>query len=230
MERLRQTKTARLRALRMYREDLDHLMECFQKTCEKTTISDNVNSYVSLDDMKATLGSTVTNLDIRGERPSVHFLLNQKEYPPGSTTPAIFNELRTEEITEEAENLFREIKEFLESYQRPTPTRFLVPAILGLVGAFLSTGYAVMSALAMGQKPTLHGTVLLCLVVSIAVALASTAFGIANSQNRLSLEKKLDAPSFFVKNREDFATHAVRTVIACIITLLIGYLLGHYLK
>ena len=226
MERLRQTKTARLRALKMYREDLDHLMECFQETCEKVTISDNVNSYVSLNDMKTNIGSKVTNLDIRGENPAVHFLLNQKEYPPGSTTPAIFNELRTEEITNEADALFRQIRELLESFQRPTGTRFLIPAVLGLIATLLLVVYAATSALLAGHQPILHASVFVC----IGITIIFTILGIANSQNRLSLEKKLDAPSFFVRNREEFAKHGVISLISVIIGVVVGYFLGHYLK
>jgi hypothetical protein len=101
----------------MYRRELDLLVTLFQGSCEVVTVSDDQNRYASLDEMKTYIGSKVRNLDIRGERPGVHFVLNQKEYPPGSATPAIFNELRTEEITDEADAVFLKIKEFLVAYR-----------------------------------------------------------------------------------------------------------------
>jgi len=44
------------------------------------------------------------------------------------------------------------------------------------------------------------------------------------------LETKLDSPSFFAKNREDFAKHAVTAGIGGTIGLFFGWLLGHFLK
>ena len=151
MEPIRHTQTARLRSLKMYREELDRLVAFFKKSCEVVTISDDKNRYESLDEMKANVGSRIRSLDIRGERPGVHFLLNQKEYEPGSPTPAVFNELRTEEISDTSENLFLRVKEFLTEYQRPNNTRFLIPAIAALVGAYLLTAHDVAIAL-QGQR------------------------------------------------------------------------------
>jgi hypothetical protein len=82
MKPIRHTKTARLRGLKMYREDLDELVNLFQ-SCKSVTISDNKNDYDSLDEMKDIVGCKIVNLDIRGENPGLHFLLNQKEFPPG---------------------------------------------------------------------------------------------------------------------------------------------------
>jgi hypothetical protein len=49
-------------------------------------------------------------------------------------------------------------------------------------------------------------------------------------RNYLTLEKKRDTPSFFVRNREEFAARAFGTGIASLVSALIGYLIGHYLK
>jgi hypothetical protein len=104
----------------MYRTELDQLVKFFEDRCAKVEISDNDHRYDSLDEMKKHVGPRITALDIRGENPSVHFLLNQKEILPGGPgappTASFFNELRTEEITDDAEALFLKIKEFLSSY------------------------------------------------------------------------------------------------------------------
>ena len=106
MEPIKTTKTARLGRLQMYREGLDDFVAFFQRTCVNATISDSKNRYDTLDEMKSAIGSKIKDLDIRGEKPGLHFLLNRKEAVPGSSTPAIFNELRTEEISEAADALF----------------------------------------------------------------------------------------------------------------------------
>src|ERR1035437_1139198 len=136
MEPIRTTKTARLRKLEMYREDLDQFVGFFQSSCANVTISDSKNRYDSLDEMQLHSGSKIKDLDIRGDTPAVHFQLNQNEVVRGTPTPAI-NELRTEEITDEADLLFLKIKEFLQERQRPqVRVPLLVVAALFCIGFF----------------------------------------------------------------------------------------------
>lgn len=68
MEPIRNTKTARIATLRMYRQDLDQLLALFQERCATLTISDKHNRYDSLDDMKTHVGAEISDLDIRGEK------------------------------------------------------------------------------------------------------------------------------------------------------------------
>jgi hypothetical protein len=200
MKPIRHTKTARLRGLKMYREDMDGLIRLFQK-CASLTISDNKNNYESLDEMKQTIGLKIVNLDIRGEKPGVHFLSNQKAYQPGASTPAVFNELRTEETTDAADDLFREIKEFLEKYQRPGPARFLIPAIICLLSFSVTVAYALAKETPDYYRIRWVAGAIGCTLFAALLAL----LGIANSQNYLLLEKKINSPTFFAKNREEFA-------------------------
>jgi len=131
MEPIRHTKTARFSSFRMYKADLDKLVELFQKQCETVVISDNDHRYDSLDEMRANIGTKISVLDIRGEKPGVHFLLNHTEYTPGSSAPTIFNELRTEEISDSAEAAFLQIKELLSAYEKKNLALFGVLAIEG---------------------------------------------------------------------------------------------------
>lgn len=221
VEPIKHTQTARFRSLQMYRPELDQLIAFFQNSCASVVISDNQHRYNSLDEMKANIGVRIRDLDIRGEKPGVHFLLNQKEYPPGSATPAIFNELRTEEITDEAEALFLRVKNFLESRQRPTNTRFMVPALLSLFAAFI----LLAISLHQGQRSLVTLSIVMCFVLVIVL----TSFA-AYNQNYIILETKLNSPSFFVRNREEFARHAVTASISGVVGLFFGWLLGHFLK
>lgn len=226
MEPIQHTKTARLRSLKMYREELDQLVALFQKSCAAVTISDNKNRYESLEEMKATIGPKITSLDIRGENPGVHFLLNQKEFAPGSSTPAIFNELRTEEIAEKADNLFFKIKDFLHSHERPTNIPVLTLAIVLLLGGLILQIAQNSMAKTAGQPPHLSSVVVMCIVISIACVF----IGFFVNQNHLLLETKLNSPSFFVRYREDFAKHAVTATISGIIGAIFGWFVGHFLK
>jgi hypothetical protein len=201
----------------MYRPELDELISLFQKSCASVVISDNQYRYESLDEMKAHVGIRIKDLDIRGARPGVHFLLNQKEYVPGSSTPNVFNELRTEELTDEAEALFLRIKEVLAEHQRPNAATFAIPSLF----------FILLLAPLAGFGRHLSLTYQLISVVSfITLSVLFLLIGIANGRNQLLLESKLNAPTFFVRNREEFAKHAVSGVIGG----LIGYVFGHFLK
>ena len=218
MEPIRTTKTARLRRLEMYREDLDEFVGLFRDSCTAVTISDSRNRYESLDEMQLHSGATVKALDIRGEVPAVHFLLNQKGTIEGSSTPAIFNELRTEEITNEADVLFLKIKEFLEERQRPqVRVPFLVVAVLFFMGFFATLLHQPLS-----QKAFTFG-LLICLPLMVVSFVGAIAI-----DNRITLEKRANSPSFWARNREDFAKHAVTSIMTLALGGIIGWLIGHF--
>lgn len=220
MEPIRTTKTARLRRLKMYREDLDEFVAIFQKHCVNVTISDNKNRYDSLDEMKATIGPKVKNLDIRSESPSVHFLLNQKEVVLGSSAPAVFNELRSEEISDEADILFLKTKVFLQQFERPTVRwPFLVLAFIVLAGAFLSLA---RRSLPSSNPPW---TELICVVVAVLVFVPAIKV-----DNLIVLDRRVDSPSFLVRNQEAFKTQAITATISALIGAIIGWFFGHFIK
>jgi hypothetical protein len=219
MEPIRTTKTARLRKLEMYREDLDQFVGFFQSSCGSVTISDSKNRYNSLDEMQSHSGSKIKDLDIRGDNPAVHFLLNQKEVVQGTPAPAILNELRTEEITDEADLLFLKIKEFLQERQRPqVRAPLLVVAVLSFIGFFAGVLHHSLS-----QKA--YFGALICLPLMVVSLAGATAI-----DNRITLEKRANSPSFWVRNREDFAKQAVTAGISALMGGFVGWLIGHFHK
>jgi len=145
MEPIRHTMTARLGRLNMYREDLDELVALFQRKCTNVIISDQQYRYESLDEMKGRVGSKVKDLEIHGENPGLHFLLNQSEPVPGSRTgeKTTFTELRTEQVTDEAEALFFKVREFLVLHQGP---RVRIPFLIIATMAFIGTCFSVLHA------------------------------------------------------------------------------------
>src|ERR1700733_2534852 len=108
MQVLKTTKSAQLRALEMYREDLDRLLRPFHDNCRDVTIADDSNSYDSFDEMEVETASKITKLDIRGDKPAVHFVFNEtrRELGPQGPYNVGVNELRTEEISDTADVSF----------------------------------------------------------------------------------------------------------------------------
>jgi len=219
MEPIRTTKTARLRPLKMFREDLDEFVALFQENCTDVTVSDNKNRYDSLDEMRATIGPKVKNLDIRGESPSIHFLLNSKEVVQGSSAPATFNELRSEEISDEADYLFLKIKDCLQQFERPNVRwPFLVLAFIVLAGALLSIARRPPFP---PQSGSLTWTELICVVAAPLIFVWAVKV-----DNLIVLDRRVDSPSFWARNKDAFATHAVTATISAII----GWVFGHFLR
>ena len=204
----------------MYREDLDQLLAFFQKVGATVTISDKHNRYDSLDDMKAHVGVEISELDIRAENPRVHFLLNQSEVVKGSPSTMLFyyNELRTEEVSDEAENLFYKISDFLAKHKAARFRPYFMAAAIGaLVGSivFVAIDYQTFK----------NGQVSLGFLICLFVATVLIGASMLGS-NQIRLETRVNSPAFWQKNKEALAMHAITSVISGII----GYLLGRILK
>jgi len=224
MEPIKHPQKAQLGKLKMYREDLDQLLDLFQWKCARVTISDKQFRYESFDEMKTRTGPKIAHLEIHSEQPGLHFVLNQFTQMtgyPGQTF--IVNELRAEEATEEADALFFRTKDFLSTRQQPhVRWLFVVLAIATLVGLVLFVSHSRV-----GLPPD----ILIPWSAAIPVFSLVTAFVVflilaINIGNHLTLETRLNSPSFWAKNREEFVKHAITATIS----LVLGLLAGHFLK
>jgi hypothetical protein len=230
MEPIRHTLTARLGYLKLYREDVDELVTMFAQSCEKVTISDSKHRFEDLDDMKRNVAAKITDFDLRGEKPDIRFLFNQTEIVRVSSPPtqATFNELRTEEISDAADALFYKVKDLLVSHQQPRAKKGL---LFGAAVSFVCLFW--FAYINMGRDE--HGQAILAfralpgLLLCLAALLIFVVTG-TNIKNYLSLDTKRNSPSFFVRNREEFAKQATTAAISSIIGGLIGYCIGHFLK
>jgi hypothetical protein len=195
------------------------LLSFFQKACTKVTISDKHNRYDSLDDMKAHLGIEIGDIDIEGINPSVHFLMNQSASVQGSpSTVYYYNELRTEEISDEADNLFYRVRDFLIEHKPPRfRNALLIPAVVA-AGACVVFGVRDREVFKNGQVSL---GVVVCFFTAVGFLIVSM-----QSTNCLRLEAKANLPSFWARNKEAFATHAATSAIS----VFVGWLLGHFLK
>lgn len=196
----------------MYREDLDELLGLFQEKCARVTISDKKYRYESFDEMKSRSGPRIDNLEIHGEQPGLHFVLNQssdvKGYP-GQTI--IFNELRADETTDEADALFFSIKDFLGNHEQPhVHARFVVLGIAAFVGLVLFVSR-------IGPPRDIIPWPVAITFLGLLSAVFGFPFLATNIRNYLTLETRLNSPSFWAKHRDEFASHAVTAVIGAVV-------------
>jgi hypothetical protein len=230
MKPIRNTLTARLGYLKMYREEVDQLIAFFQNSCESFVIAHDKNSFDDLDDMKNNIGTKAPAFYIRGFNPAIQFSHNQSEMVSGVNPPTrvTFNELRTEEMTDAADALFYKIKDFLLMHQQPSSRKgYLVGVFGSVVGLFVVIAhYGFVREDGQDKLPPKAVLGLILCTVAIGIFLKATV----NVQNYLSLETKRNSASFFVRNREDFAKHAVTSTIGTLIGVVIGWLIGHYGK
>jgi hypothetical protein len=210
----------------MYREEIDLLFNLFKNNCNKVTISDSHHRYDSLDEMKSNIGPIVNDLDIRGENPGVHFLLNQRKRVEGSSVDTVLNELRTEEITEEADALFLRIKEFLTQHSRPAFS--ITGKVLAVVEfiVVLWIGFRNRAVLLAGSELTPVGQV----VMWVSLIVIGATLTIFYNANYLTLETKLNSPSFWDRHKDEFAKNAVTSTISAISGLVLGYIVGRFTK
>ena len=155
-------------------------------------------------------------------------MFNQTEVLKVGNPPlqSVYNELRTEELTDAADGVFYKIKDFVVAYQQPGFIRlWIIPTFLGLVGIFW---FAIHNSQVNKDGQATIGSLPGVVLSFVAFAIS---FYLGNGRgNFLSLETRRNSASFFVRNREDFAKHTVTSLISGVIGLIIGYVLGHYMK
>jgi hypothetical protein len=223
MEPIRNTKSFRFVRLKMYREDLDALVGLFQKSCSAITISDGKNRYDSLAEMKQYVGSRIKDISILGENPKVLFLLNKAANVPGrdgTVLAQLFPELRTEDATDPADSLFYAAKELITAHQQTVFT-----PLVFIFGVFLS---ACLLVLGIHGFKTGSGLP----IVWIALGAFELIFVMmwSNRGHYLTLDTRLESPSFFQKYKEEFGKQAVTAALSGLVGGVIGYLFGHFLK
>jgi hypothetical protein len=228
VEPITHTLTARLRPLKMCREDLDQLLALFQKGCARVTLSDNTNRYESLGEMKEYVGAKIKNIDIQGEKPGVHFLLNRSEvvYAGASPSLSVFNELRTEETTESAEALFYKVKDFLVAHQRP---RVRIPLMILAGIAFIAFLVFIGNLETLKHRGQSTGSLNMELIVIVAVMFGSVLISVV-VENSIILETKRNSQSFWAANREKIILLIVGGVIGSFFTILTHWVTIHLIR
>jgi hypothetical protein len=216
MEPIKKPLTSKLPLLTMYRPSLDQLVAMFEKTCKTVTIADRNNRYDSLDDMRLHVGTSLSELDIRGEDPGVSCILNHSETIKDATWVFMRNEIRMEEVPEAAEILYFKAREFLLIHSMPRFRRsYLLVAFLALATAIADAVWQ-WDIFRHQQIPLLFITFLICGVIALVASQPSTCV--------LRLETKANLPSFWTKNRDALILGAIASVMAAILGWFFGRL------
>jgi len=222
MQAIRSPQSARIGALEMYRYDLEQLIALFHEHCETVKISDDKYQYDTLDEIKEQLGSYIRDFEIHGTGPSLHLRLNRIEVvdsTPSTRTTTWFNELRSDEATDEADNLFFRAREFLTKRQRSKVHWFPFSlAILAFCAAF-----ARLTVIYQEFKQTsLYG--LIGILAGSALLIASL-----KSSNRICLETRANALPFWRKYKEDFLKQLVNSLITALMGAIVGAIIGYFI-
>ena len=226
MQAIRTPKSARINALQMYRDDVDQLVGLFQKYCATVILSDDKYRYDSLDEIKTQLGANVKEFEIHGDNPSLHFRLNRIEVDdsaPGSATRIWFNELRSDEASDNADNLFFRVRDFLTQRQMPLFRWFYLALSLITFAAAIARAIYVYEVFR--QPNAIPLSALAGLFAAAALFLMSI-----RRKNQISLETRANSLSFWMKNKDEFVKHFINTVLSVLVGAFIGYLIGHLEK
>ena len=133
----------------------------------------------------------------------------------------LFPELRTEEATDAADSLFYAAKELIAAHQQTvvTPAVFVFCIILAV--GLLSLGFEGI--------PRRNQALTFFFLVAGGIDLIFIMLW-SNRAHYLTLDTRLESPSFFRNIKEEFGKQAVTAVISGLIGGMIGYLFGHFLK
>ena len=159
-------------------------------------------------------------LDIQGENPGLHLLLNHSEEVVRgyAQTRIVISELRTEEISDEADSLFREIKDFLVEHELPRlRVLFIASAIVSACGLVLLAIHPHKQGV--GWKVGVAASVTL-LVLSF-MSMPQSMWG-----HELTLETKVTSQSFWAVNKDRIWLLIIGG-IAGIVSTLVAQLLSH---
>jgi hypothetical protein len=188
------------------------------------TISDKTNRYETLDEMKEYVGSKIHDLDIQGYEPGLHFLLNQTETIPSNPTSKIaFHELRTEQITDDADALFYRVNEFLQSHQqKPVRMPFIYIAIVAFAWCVI---LSLNNTAVVNGQLAIHASV--PWFTSFIIMIGSLVWA-GYIRNYVSLETKANSPSFFARNRDELVRQAIIAVFSLVVGVIVGLVLAHF--
>jgi hypothetical protein len=218
MEEIRTSKSAELRAVKMYREDLDKLLGLIQNKCSSVTISNGKFRYQTLDEMKGHIGNNAKFFDISGEDPTVHFRTSQSEVSLwGLRVKHESSFLFTKEATESADWVFYEAKEILEKNQVPfVRWKYLVSWCL--LTMLIWSAFHISHT---DQYPYLFG-----ILSGGALVLCSASLPLALiGKNEILLTRRSETPNLWARKKDDIVVN----LGVALVSGLIGALLAHYL-
>jgi len=197
---------------------MDYILGLIRSRCTDVTLSDNSNSYDSLDEMKTHDGPTIKVLNIKFANPFGYLSLGTDYDWPLSTR----NSLRIMTDSSEAELLFVKIRDALIPHERRfarifSPLVYLPTLLVFLIISWLGPHLPISSA---ALKTLLHIT-LIWLIVCFALSIYFTARG----GTVVCLEPRKGKPGFLSTHRDELVKYVMFTAIGALIQWLVSHLL-----
>jgi hypothetical protein len=200
------------------------LLAIFAEAGSTVDLSDGKYRYDNLAEMQNQVGNRVKALDIRGENPSVHFLLNKKEMTPvgAQVQVEVFNELRTEDLYLASEVLFLRVWEFLNARQLPYLIR---PGFIILSAAAGTTIFVMGVKGQFGQPP--FSMKMFVLLIGLVFTFVISALLSVPVNDSIYLKRRAESPSLWQRTKDDVFVRSVATILGVVVGVRSGVYLAH---
>ena len=193
--------------LKLYKEDLDEILEIMRAADNKVTIGDDEFIYDSIEELQKRKGRVIKRLDLSNSASSLTFTMGNREVKL----------TRAGDI--ETISPYTQIKEILNKCRRkPWDTilhpYLIIPIIVSIfVAAFFSDRYLSEKATVAILTPT---------ILMLVLSLVLHHEGIFS---RIVLISKHEEQSFWIRNKDAVIVAVISAIVASALTFLVTYIL-----
>lgn len=207
--------------LKLYREDLEKIVEIFNKHCQSIVIDDGEYSYTSVDEIK----QKKTNLELFHV---AGFISHGELWIKGAEDPSVQRSMIwVVESSDKGNLLFLSLKDFLLT-KRWSLKIWLVRILFGVSGfLFLATllfKFWLTSKLPHGDF--WYGVVVVCMLIVFVTAVYLDIKKLSS----ISLQSNSAKEPFLRRNTDSIVMLVVGTVLGALTTLLIEWFKFHFLR
>jgi hypothetical protein len=203
MKRKYQEIISRGPSVKLYREDIDSILEILKSSCGSITVSDDNYEYDSLEEFESKKGKQPEVLKFQGSSPFVSLTFGSKTFIYAGSSK------ESHAVYQQIDSILRQKKVSIWTalLRRPWLILFFVIGITGFI-LFNETGIKVI-----------WGIISL---VAISVAFLEKHYGFVSSVN---LIMKHEEKSFWVRKKDDILLAAISGLIGAALTAIVVYLL-----
>jgi len=204
----------RFRPLRLYREELSELLALFKENCETVNISDGSYVYDSLDEMKDRMGSKAVSLEITGVHPYIDLTVGCQKIRWWASRDE--NTLYSGPDAEsKGEHLFLTVREFVLKHQRVLPIFVNMPGLFFLSVVDLCWLYLFRHFHLASHS---WGSALDKIIFAVVIPYDLLFFFYSvKGFSDVSLERRIDQPSFWKRNQDDILKYVIGGIIGAAI-------------
>ena len=197
-------------------------MSLFKTSSPRSAVSieDEQTPYPSLDEMRVHNGDEVLNLRLVNQEVGIKLQLRK----PTGETKALVPTLATTKVTDEADLVFYRCKEFLESKKRISHywATTIIPVSCLIILSFI---LPILLAHRHDEPPVSGSLFFLIVLAAIGTAnLFMNSWWKIGTSYFVSLKRRNERQSFFVRNRDGLIINFIFLVIGVVGTLLLQYL------